>query len=98
MRPPYVDGWPAYSYGWYHYTPGYSFTSDRQIKEDIKDELWWSPFVDADQVKVSVNNGKATLTGVVDSWSEYDAATENAYEGGATWVENNIAVLSVKEK
>ncbi len=32
------------------------------------------------------------LEGEVDSWSEFSSATENAYEGGAAWVINNITV------
>jgi len=28
----------------------------------------------------------------VDTWSEFSAATENAYEGGATWVDNDLEV------
>jgi osmotically-inducible protein OsmY len=44
--------------------------------------LWWSPFVDSDDVNVTVDDGVVTLTGAVDSWSEYNAAANNAYEGG----------------
>jgi len=39
-----------------------------------------------------VENGHVMLTGTVDSWSEYRAATENAYEGGAIWVNNTVEV------
>ena len=48
--------------------------------------------MDGDDIVVTVEDGKATLTGNVDSWSEYSAATENAYEGGATWVDNELDV------
>jgi len=41
---------------------------------------------------VKVENGVATLTGTVDSWSEYRAATENAYEGGASSVKNELKI------
>jgi len=34
----------------------------------------------------------AELTGTVDSWSERDAATDNAYEGGAVSVDNDLEV------
>jgi osmotically-inducible protein OsmY len=89
---PYVDDLDIYQSDWYDYEPFYTFESDTEIKEEINDELWWSPFVEEDEVNVSVDNGTATLTGTVDSWSERDAATENAYEGGATWVINNLEV------
>jgi len=32
------------------------------------------------------------LTGEVDDWAEREAATQNAYEGGATWVDNDLEV------
>ncbi|MCB0545732.1 MAG: BON domain-containing protein, partial [Saprospiraceae bacterium] len=57
--------------------------SDAQIKENIEDELWWSPFVNESDVTVTVLGKVATLTGSIDSWRERNAAIENAYEGGA---------------
>ncbi|MFO8013242.1 MAG: BON domain-containing protein [Phycisphaerae bacterium] len=81
-----------YDYDWYDYEPSPTYTRDSEIETDIEDELWWSPFVDKDQVTVSVENGVAHLTGEVDDWSEREAATQNAYEGGATWVDNDLTV------
>ena len=66
--------------------------TDRQIKDSIESQLWWSPFVSSDQVNVAVDNGVATLTGMVDTPGERQAATDNAYQGGATLVENNLVV------
>jgi osmotically-inducible protein OsmY len=66
--------------------------SDTEIWEDIRDELWWSPFVDDDEVDVRVDEGTATLTGTVDSMAECQAATENAYEGGAVHVVNKLQI------
>jgi len=65
---------------------------DWEIREDIRKELFWSPFVDAGEVTVSVNSGIATLTGTVDTWSEWKAAEANAMEGGAVSVNNNLKV------
>ncbi len=90
---PYIYDWYVYDYGWYDYNPAYIAKSDEEIKEDINDELWWSPFVDADQVTVLVNDGVATLNGAVDSWYERHSAAENALEGGAIAVDNNLNVL-----
>lgn len=72
----------------------YEFTakSDREIKEEIESQLFWSPFVDSDDVKVEVNSGVATLSGTVEDWDAFQAAKENAREGGAT------AVLATKLK
>jgi len=90
---PYADDFRVYDYDWYDYQPGYTFAEDEDIEAAIKDELWWSPFVDSDEVTVEVENGVATLTGSVDTWSERSAARENAYEGGATWVVNDLNVV-----
>jgi osmotically-inducible protein OsmY len=57
--------------------------SDREIRQDIRDELRWSPYVDSEMIGVSVKDGVATLRGLVDDWAEQRAAVENAYEGGA---------------
>ena len=89
---PHIYSRYPYGYRWYHYTPPLSVKSDARIKQDIKDELWWSPFVDAGDVNVAVDEGVATLTGTVQSWSESYAAMENAYEGGANRVYNNLDV------
>lgn len=89
---PYIDpDMYAVEY-WYDYEPGITTLTDSQIKEEIYDELWWSPFIDSDDVNVEVDDATATLTGEVDSWSELRTATENAYEGGALYVRNNLEI------
>jgi osmotically-inducible protein OsmY len=70
----------------------WTWQPDSEIKDEVKDQLWWSPFVDSDDVNVEVDNGVATLTGTVDTWSERQDAEENAYEGGAKDVDNNLNV------
>jgi osmotically-inducible protein OsmY len=65
---------------------------DWVIQQDITDELWWSPFVDENNVTVTVTDGVATLVGVVDTLRERRAATENAFEGGAKHVRNYLKV------
>jgi osmotically-inducible protein OsmY len=76
------------------YKPRAPNLSDQQIELNIKDEMWWSPFVGAKDITVSVENGVATLSGTVESWAERQSATENAYEGGATLVDNNTVIRS----
>ncbi len=66
--------------------------SDAEIKKNVEYQLWWSPFVDRNQVKVSVKNGKVTLSGTVNTRYEMDAAVRNAYEGGAFEVINHLKV------
>jgi osmotically-inducible protein OsmY len=72
----------------------WSFETDWNIKEDIEGELWWSPYVDSDEVHVAVEDGVATLTGKVDDWSEWVAALDNAYDGGARKVRNELEVAN----
>lgn len=91
---PYVYDWYLHDYDWYDYTPNYTAKPDRDIKAAIESELWWSPFVDSDEVNVAVSNGVATLTGTVDSYSERRAAESNALEGGAVGVYNDLVVAS----
>lgn len=89
---PYVDDWLIYGFDWYDYVPSYTYELDQNIRRAIEEELAWSPFVDADEVSVSVNDGIATLTGEVDSWMEKGAARDNAYQAGATYVRNDLIV------
>jgi osmotically-inducible protein OsmY len=89
---PYLGDFPITAYDWYQFEPYRTVVSDARILRQIRNELWWSPFVDADEVAVTVSDGVATLTGTVDSFAEMSAATENAYEGGATWVDNDLEV------
>lgn len=70
----------------------WTWREDLEIRKDIESELWWSPFVDSDQVTVSVDDGVATLAGEVDSWLERQIAEENAIEGGAKEVNNRIKI------
>jgi osmotically-inducible protein OsmY len=65
---------------------------DAELLVDIRNELTWSPYVDADDIEVSVEDGVATLRGDVASWLEHKAAVENAYEGGARRVVSKMLV------
>lgn len=89
---PYVDDWPIHLQPWYRYQPAATFTPDAEIARRIREELWWSPFVDESRVAVQVADGTATLSGKVDSNAERLAAIENAYDGGAVWVVDELAV------
>jgi len=89
---PYVDDWSVYAYDWYQPDRSTVWALDATVREEIEDELWWSPFVDASDVHVSVQNGVATLSGTVDSRAESRAAQENAFEGGAAGVINKLRI------
>ena len=89
-----------YDYG---YDYGYDYTdplieydnivetgmSDWEMSEDIRDELYWSPFVDENDVIVTVDDGVAILTGTVADWDEYWSARANAFDGGALRVRSS---------
>jgi osmotically-inducible protein OsmY len=89
---PYIYDWYVEDYDWYDYRPVNAVKTDKEIKTAIESELWWSPFVDSDEVAVEVEDGVAALFGTVDSWSERRAATHNALEGGAIRVDNDLVV------
>jgi osmotically-inducible protein OsmY len=74
------------------YEHEWEWKPDWEIRADIEDELWWSTFVDSDDINVEVEDGVATLTGEVDTWSERNAAEKNAFDGGAKDVENQLKV------
>jgi osmotically-inducible protein OsmY len=86
------DNFPGEVYEWYNFTAPASQNTDRKILENIREELQWSPFVDEEKLDVRVEDGQATLTGTVHSKLEHDAAIENAREGGAESVNNQLAI------
>lgn len=71
--------------------------SDWEIKQQIENQMWWSPDIEESQVNVQVDNGIATLTGTVDTWEEKQNATKNAVQGGAEEVKNELKVESQPE-
>ena len=89
-------GWPYY----YNEPPYYGsetfgpqpYLSDEQIKKNIKDRFFWSPFVDSDDIKVTVHGGVATLTGTVGTWIGWGEADKDAHKGGAGAVLNRVTV------
>jgi len=74
------------------YPDSWTWKPDQDIRENVKHKLFWSPYVDEDEVSVTVSNSVVTLSGNVDTWSERQAAEDNAYEGGAKKVINNLTV------
>jgi osmotically-inducible protein OsmY len=91
---PYYDyNWPYYSdYNWpdnYGYVQTYGPSappSDVQIAKKISRSFFWSPFVHSADIKVTVDNGVAILSGTVGSWVGYDEAYQDARKSGATAV------------
>lgn len=67
---------------------------DPTIREEVTEQLFWSPYVDEDELIVKVVNGVVTLRGEVGTWSEREAAEHNAWQGGAKEVDNQITVAN----
>jgi len=66
--------------------------SDSDIRTAIKDELFWSPYVDSDRITVTVANGRAFLKGEVANRFVGRIAVQNAFEGGAQTVQARLAL------
>jgi len=66
--------------------------SDQEILADTKDQIYWSPFINEEEVQIDVEGGIVTLTGTVQTPRERLYAEKNAYEAGAITVNNDIYV------
>ena len=63
------------------------------VKSDIEAALKRRALTDAEEIMVTVNGGKVTLTGVVHSWSERDMVSDSVWNTpGVTDVNDNISV------
>lgn len=68
-------------------------TSDIQIRDDIEAELDWDARVDSRQIAVAVQDGIATLTGHVSSYTQRHAAEKAAQSvAGVKAVANDIKI------
>jgi osmotically-inducible protein OsmY len=97
------NNYEAYQWGytgWNNLYPPYYYTidadedskTDWEIMKDIEEQIWWSPYVNLDDVDITVDDHVATLTGVVDTRREKLFAEINAIEGGAADVVNKLRV------
>jgi osmotically-inducible protein OsmY len=90
---PYYDGYNDDEYD----TDKYVLT-DSELRLDILSDLIRSPFVDGEDLRVSVKNGIATLSGTVEDRSGMVDAEEMAYDAGARRVRNNLRLLEREER
>lgn len=65
---------------------------DSAIKEDMDRAFLNDSATESWEIGVTVQDNIATLTGTVDSRAEMDKAIEQAYEGGAVWVRNELTI------
>jgi osmotically-inducible protein OsmY len=66
--------------------------SDAQIKKDIEKAFFWSPFVDRDDITLTVHDGVAILRGTVDGYLAYSEADRDARKSDAIGVINRLNV------
>jgi osmotically-inducible protein OsmY len=86
---PFVDDFIFYDF--YNSAPERGILKyEMQLGQDIKNQMAWSPFVDANQVKVNVDGAVVTLTGTVTSRYEKEMAAKNAFDAGAPIVINQL--------
>jgi osmotically-inducible protein OsmY len=96
----YYDDYGYYGWPYYNQSPYYvsemsgpqPYLSDEQIKKNIENRFFWSPFVDRDDIKVTVDGAVATLTGTVGTWIGWGEADKDARKGGATAVLDRVTV------
>ena len=65
---------------------------DWELKQDIRDALFWEPLINHLDIVLSVQDGTAILAGTVDTWLERRLAREKAYQQGALLVRNHLRV------
>jgi len=75
----------------------WEWKSDAEIKANVESELFWSPYVDSEDITVKVTDGDVTLEGVATDWAEADAAVGNAFEGGARSVRARLDLADGSE-
>jgi osmotically-inducible protein OsmY len=67
--------------------------SDREIDQDVKDELQWDPDLDASDIAMSVKSGVVTLAGFVKSYTDkYEAEAAAKRVAGVVGVANDLEV------
>jgi osmotically-inducible protein OsmY len=69
-----------------------SAKSDGEISDAIQTQFWQSPMVYVEAAGISVENGVATLSGIVRSIDDFESARQRAYDAGAKRVQNRLEI------
>ncbi|GAB3847224.1 BON domain-containing protein [Hymenobacter terrigena] len=67
--------------------------ADLALEQRIRLHFYWSALLHDQEIEVHVANGRATLTGTVDTWLERQRAAADARECGARDVNNHLRPL-----
>ena len=87
--------WPYYSELPYYQSEilePQSYLSDEQIKRNIERAFFWSPFIDSDNIKVTVTGAVASLGGTVGTSIGWREVAKDAHKSGAAEVLNRVTV------
>lgn len=87
------DGFQAYAWSGTTLRPK-SLNPDFALAERIRQRYFWSASLHNQDVEVSVQKGRVTLTGTVDTWPDHQQASVDAYAAGARDVDNELHVSS----
>jgi osmotically-inducible protein OsmY len=68
----------------------WALKTDGGIRRDIVTRLWSDRLIVARSIDVTVEDGVATLTGTVDTWTELLDAISKALDAGATKVRDRL--------
>lgn len=63
-----------------------------ELADNVRRQLYWSPFVDLGGISIDVVDDRVILSGEVEDWRERRYAIDNAYEGGAAIVEDRLTL------
>ena len=72
--------------------PAAFLKEDSELRQDIRDALFWEPAINQTEIVVSVQDGTAILAGTVDTWLERRLARQKAYQQGTLIVRNHLRV------
>jgi hypothetical protein len=79
------------------YDPPWPWKSDRVLKADVQNHLQVNPFVNVEDIDVSVKDGVVTLKGGVHDREEISDAIATAYEAGAKNVVSRLEARKANE-
>lgn len=95
---PYAGDPPAEWYQWYEFQPRGTSRNSSDIKASIETKLAGSPYIDASDIAIAVEDRTAVLSGSVQNVVERRLAVELAYRAGAASVVNNLKLISEQSR
>lgn len=69
-----------------------TYKTDRVLKRDVETELLWNATVDAGELEVDAAQGAVVVRGDVDTWKEFEAVIDNAFDAGAMTVDPQLTL------